>query len=543
MIMRRNEQLEVDALSQEWISSLSRMPGARFVLKAVNSQGAFSSYFDYLDDVAKQLGFGISVLEGKSMASADVFTGNKYIDLDIPAIRIKCQYDRYGKKVLEKSGNLCERIAQNDLQDSFFVFADTKPKIKQYFKLAMQGLLSYVYNWRLALLSVLIVAGSIFKNGVAVGLPFAIVLFLLSFVGLYLSLSTSYGEGGKDVVSEKICPKKKGQKKSNCEKVGGVSGDFWGLISYTELGVLFFTTTILTYAISLVYGGSYNSLFVPSLIFGVGGVAFSIHSVVTQLKIGVFCKICGLIILIPYLVVATSWLAMSAMAIPGIELGVEFFGVILTAWAIAATDRYVQYSNQKLFKLQANYKYDLYRFIDNEDVWRVLYGEAPVLDAWGQVLEESIDLNPVDDGAFSDTIVLIVSLHCAYCHEALKKCRSAIDNGVGIAFKVMIEDTELEEDSDSPSVYLLSILKNEGVDAFLKALEVWYVSRDLSLFKKTLTRRALKDEAGLAQTRKQLLLQQDLLQEIPYMGAPSLLLNGKVVNRMYQFDYLVDKIR
>lgn len=542
--MKKVKKLEVNILSQNWISSLSHLPGSRFVLMAVNSKGSFSSYFDYLDDVAKQLGFSISILEGNSMTNADVFNNGESVDLDVPAIRIKCQYDRYGKKVLENSGVLCERVERNDLEDSFFVFADSKPDRKSYFKLAVSGFLSYLYSWRLLLSALVVLIAGVLKSGITAGLPFVLVLLLLSFLGLYLSSSSDFGKNKKDLVAEKICPKKRGQKKSDCEKVGGLSGSFLGLISYTELGILFFATTILSYLIGTMYYESNDFLFMLSLIFGAGGVVFSVHSIVTQLKLGVFCKICGLVILVPYLIVLTGWLAIGSVAGFSIGSAVEAFSVILIAFTVVATDRYVHQSSQELFKLQSNYKYDLYRFIDNENVWRVLYDETPVLEDWGEITEKSMDLNPVESKDFSNTVVLIVSLHCSYCHEALKKCQAVIDGGAEIAFKVMIEDTEIEDDADSPSVYLLNILRNDGIVAFLKALDVWYMSRDIDLFKKTLARKnKLVDEVGLGQARKQLLLQQELLYKIPYEGAPSLLLDGKLVDRMYQFDYLVDRVR
>lgn len=542
--MKKIKQLEINDLSQKWISSLSHLPGSKFVLMAVNSQSSFLSYFDYLDNIARQLGFSISVLEGNSMASADVFDDGEYVDLDVPAIRVKCQYDRQGKKVLETSGSLCERVERNDLEDSFFVFADSKPKVKQYFKLAILGLLSYFYSKRLALLAVLFVAAIVFKNGLGNDLALVLALFLLSFLGLYLSSNSNFGKNKSSLVTEKICPKKQGQKKSDCDKIGGLSGDFLGLISYTELGVLFFATSILSYVAAGTYYDSYEHLFVLSLIFGAGGVAFSFYSIVTQLKLGVFCKICGLVILIPYLVSLNAWLATGSVSGLGVGSAAEMLSIVLIALVVVATDRYAYHSSQEYFKLQSNYKYDLYRFIDNEEVWSVLYNKAPVLEEWGQVLENSMGLNSVVIEEEADTIVLIVSLHCSYCHEALIKCQVAIEGGAKIAFKIMIEDTELEDNMDSPSVYLLSILHNNGMPAFLKALDVWYMSRDLDLFSKMMVRKyGPADEIDLKQAREKLLLQQDTLQEIPYEGAPSLLLNGKVVNRIYQFDYLVDRIR
>jgi len=352
-----------------------------------------------------------------------------------------------------------------------------------------------------------------------------ILLLFINAAGCYISfLLIRQEKRQSDALANRFC---KVGKYIDCNKVTASKySNFFGLLSWAELGAAYFISMLLWVTIAPISAGWLPPLWWVS----VAVLPFTLWSLVTQaFVIRKWCLFCCTIV---FLLWANAAILLvfnfqpETISIPNAAIMALLFIVSLVA--VMKTGNTIG-SKTRLYAQQretAKIKYD-YRTIQSQ-------------------LSETIQ--PIDKLGFSfgnseasQEISLYVSTACSHCNHAIQELRRLIEIYPNFSCQLIFSVSSDDYDDDSNVIirHFFSLYKTLDNYSFLEMLEAWYttMNKNLNALQKRyhcLFDQGFKEEINdLYQFNKQA--------EIGY--TPAMLLNGRLLSQSYSYKDLLSIVR
>lgn len=399
---------------------------------------------------------------------------------------------------------------------------------KDYRKRTLKQLLQNSFIYVLAAISLLILLGramQIMWNGGASSSLIFLLFFVTNLTGFIFSILLArieIGDLSNNSLLRKICGT---GKKANCNAVLSSSGSkLLNLISWSELGVLYFFTSLLYLLIvNPVISGS--SPIVSNSILVAPYIIFSIYyqgRVVKQ-----WCPLCLIILSIISVQFFTSVLTVTNYTLSWGDYGsFSVIGLFLLVLGI----------NLKKITLQAS------RGFHYERKYIQLKSHPAVFDSFAEN-KSKVNLGALQKkgivlGNISATnhILMVCSPFCSPCADAHKKLSVLLGNNSNLALQIIfITSNEINDPTTYPVRHFLYAYKELGLKKAEELLHAWYQNKYQSYesFAKS-----FPVSQTLPDYREEIRLMQDWIKVNQIEYTPTLFLNGKEIPLEYGIEEL-----
>lgn len=356
--------------------------------------------------------------------------------------------------------------------------------------------------------------------------------YLLKIVGgvfCFLLLQKQFGTSSRAVAA--FC---KMGSKSNCDAViHSVGSKLFGVVSLSELGVVYFIAGLLSIIISALAGISTNGF---TAVLSIVLLPFTLVSIYYQWRVvKAWCPLCLAVMLIIWLEVFAlyPWAGFSFSSIAMI-ISVVSFSLPVVFW-LAVRERFID-----SFRIP-NLARSLSRFTNSERIFQTLLANQPTINLENFEHEISIGNNdaPV-------TITLVSNPGCGPCaaaHAAVEDLLSRFEDRIKVNFRFTVNLDE--PDSESTTMVRHVIALSLADQAFcMKALSDWYLhggKRDLG---KWVAKFPISTQNGQMAKMDSLLHQQaNWFKHAHITATPTLLINGKKYPEEYTMGDLKFQVR
>jgi uncharacterized membrane protein len=356
--------------------------------------------------------------------------------------------------------------------------------------------------------------------------------YFLKIVGggfCFLLLQKQFGSSSKAVAA--FCTM---GSKSNCDAVIHSAGaKLFGIVSLSELGVIYFIGALLVNMLSAFAGISPNGF---TAVFGIVLLPFTLVSVYYQWRVvKAWCPLCLAVMLIVWLEVFAvyPWAAFSFSS-TAVIISVISFSLPVVFW-LAVRERFID-----SFRIP-NLERSLSRFTNSERIFQTLLANQPTVDLENFEYEISIGNNdaPV-------TITLVSNPACGPCavaHAAVEDLLLRFEDRIKVNFRFTFNLNEPDSESTRMVRHVIALSLSDQTFC-LKALSDWFLlggKMDLGNWLAKYPVPALNEE--MAKVDSILEQQANWFKNAHITSTPTLLINGKKYPEEYTMGDLKFQIR
>jgi len=357
------------------------------------------------------------------------------------------------------------------------------------------------------------------KNDSVLPLLPKLLLLLVNAAGCYISYTLILQENcqAKRLV-QKFC---KAGTHIDCNKVTASQySKLFGVFSWAELGIAYFTSVILWIVIAPV---TVNWL-LPLCIFFFAALPFTLWSLFTQaFLIRKWCLFCCAIVLLLWGNAGILYFALPfGCAVPVVESALAALLFLVSVVAVLHVSKTGKSGEQ---------------FSEQRETARIKYDFQTVQS---QLSESRLETNHIGfvlgnlQGVHE--ITLYLSIACSHCGRAVKELRRLSEIYPDFRYRLIfaVKTDDFEHTSNAITRHLVSLYKTLNKNEFFDMLDAWYTmpKKSLEAFQKEFPSPYIQDN------RKEIEALYKFGQQAKISYTPAILLNGKVMSQLYFYQDL-----